>query len=71
MVSTNLTHIGENMLNLLTGYVHKMFQKVEKPQTYGSALESYIVSKNPQSTYDVEQHARDFELKQRNTGWAL
>ena len=71
MVSTNLTHIGENMLNLLTGYVHKMFQKVEKPQTYGSALESYIVSKNPQSTNDVEMYAREFESKQKTAGWSL
>lgn len=59
------------MLNLLSGYVQKMFQKVEKPQTYGSALESYIVSKNPQTTYDVEMYAREFESKQKLTGWAL
>ena len=59
------------MLNLLFGYVHKMFQKVEKPQTYGSALEAYIVSKNPQTTYDVEQYARDFESKQKVSGWQV
>ena len=59
------------MLNLLTGYVHKMFQKAEKPQTYGSALESYIVSKNPQTTYDVEAYAREFESRQKSAGWTL
>jgi hypothetical protein len=48
-----------------------MFQKVEKPQTYGSALEAYIVSKNPQTTYDVEQYARDFESKQKVSGWQV
>jgi hypothetical protein len=59
------------MLNLLNGYVQKMFRKVEKPQTYGSALEAYIVSKNPQNTYDVESLAREFEAKQKTKGWAL
>lgn len=59
------------MLNLLKGYIQKMLQRAEKPQTYGSALESYIVSKNPQNTYDVEMYAREFEAKQKITGWAL
>lgn len=59
------------MLNLVTGYIQKMFQKVEKPQTYGTALESYIVSKNPQNTYDVEMYAREFESRQKVSGWSL
>ena len=43
-----------------------MFNKAEEPQTYGSSLERYIVSKNPQSTYDVEYWTRRFDEKMSN-----
>ena len=59
------------MLNQLTAYIHKMFNQVEKPQTYGSELEAYIISKNPQSTYDVEYWTNQFDKKQNERGWVL
>ena len=31
--------------------------------TYGSALEQYIESRDPQSTADVERLTREFDLK--------
>ena len=45
----------------LVNFIYRFFNKTEEPQTYGSALERYIVSKNPQSTYDVEYWTRRFD----------
>jgi hypothetical protein len=33
------------------------------PATYGSELEKYIVSRNPQSVYDVEKYTLEFQHK--------
>jgi len=60
------------MLNQLAEYFQKMLQSFEKPQTYGSALEEYIVSNNPQDSHDVDRLAREFEQKNLNrtmAGW--
>lgn len=35
-------------------------------QTYGSTLEEYITSRNPQDTADVERFARDYQLKEKS-----
>lgn len=43
--------------------------KFSKPQTYGSALEHYIISNDPQSEGDVDRLAREFEQKQTNFVW--
>lgn len=32
-------------------------------KTYGETLESYIVSRNPQNTADIEKFAREFESR--------
>jgi len=37
-----------------------------KVNTYGSDLEKYIVSRNPQNPCDVEKLTRDYELSQVN-----
>jgi len=37
----------------------------DRPQTYGSKLEEYIVSHNPKDTYDVERLTREFDEKQK------
>jgi hypothetical protein len=34
-----------------------------KPQTYGSALEAYIVSNQPQNAGDVDRLTREFDHK--------
>ena len=57
------------MLNQLAEYFHKMFQKLEKPQTYGSALEEYIVRNSPQNSCDVDRLTRQFDLRQAGRGW--
>ena len=57
------------MLNALAEYFHKMFQRFEKPQTYGSALEEYIVRNNPQNSCDVDRLTRQFDLKTSGRGW--
>ena len=62
------------MLNELAAYFHKMFSEFEKPTTYGSALEYYIVQNNPQDGCDVDRLTREFEQKNINrtlSGWPL
>lgn len=36
----------------------------DKPNTYGSKLEEYIVSHHPKDTGDVERLTREFDQKQ-------
>jgi hypothetical protein len=59
------------MLNTMIEYIQKIYDDISKPVTYGTELEAYIVSKNPQNTYDVEAFARDFESKNKTQGWTL
>jgi hypothetical protein len=56
------------MFKSLSNYIQKMFQNTKEPQTYGSALEQYIVSKNPQTIYEVEYWTRQFDDKKE---WSL
>lgn len=53
----------------LAGWVKSLAEQFQKPQTYGSALETYIVSNNPQSEGDVDRLAREFEQKHTNFVW--
>ncbi len=55
----------------MIGYIQKMYNDVKKPVTYGTELETYIVSKNPQNTYDVEAFARDYDYKNKTQGWSI
>ena len=58
----------------LINFIYRFFDKAEEPQSYGSALERFIVSKNPQSTYDVEYWTRQFDERVSNrqtAGWPL
>lgn len=41
-------------------FIKSIFKRI-KPTTYGSALEAYIVSKNPTSTAEVEHWARQYD----------
>lgn len=56
-------------MNNIIAYIQKMFNNVEKPQTYGSELEAYIVSKQPKSTAEVEYWTQEFDRSQINRGW--
>jgi hypothetical protein len=40
-----------------------LFSDISTNETYGSRLEEYIVSNNPQSTYDVERLATEYNKK--------
>jgi hypothetical protein len=58
------------MLNKIAEYFQKMFQSFEKPQTYGTALEAYIMCHSPQSVGDIDRLTRQFDLSQVNhKGW--
>jgi hypothetical protein len=57
------------MLNQLAEYFQKIIHRFEKPQTYGSALEQYIVSHAPQTSCDVDRLTRQFDIQQSGRGW--
>ena len=57
------------MLNQLAGYFYNLFRGYSKPQTYGSALEEYIVRHSPQNTQDIDRLTRQFDLKQSGRSW--
>ena len=62
------------MLKNTIEQVKSMFRAFDKPQTYGSALEAYIVSHNPQDACDVDRLQRQFDQNQAsrtNSGWVL
>lgn len=52
----------------ITGWIKKLAEDFQKPSTYGSELEKYIASKNPQSTAEVEMLMRQYDQRK---GWAL
>jgi hypothetical protein len=57
------------MLNQLAGYFHNLFNNFGKPQTYGSALEEYIVSHSPQTACDIDRLVRQFHISQERKLW--
>ena len=57
------------MLNQLADYFCSLFSKFSKPQTFGSALEEYIISHAPQTSCDVDRLTRQFEIQQAGRGW--
>lgn len=59
------------MLNQLAEYFQKMFQSSEKPQTYSSELEAYIVKNSPQTACDVDRLTRQFDMRQSGKGWMV
>jgi hypothetical protein len=47
----------------IAGWIKKLAEDFQKPATYGTELEKYISSKNPQSTADVEMLMRQFNQR--------
>jgi hypothetical protein len=47
----------------IVGWVKNLAQEFSKPQTYGSALEAYIVRNQPQDAGDVDRLMREFDNK--------
>jgi hypothetical protein len=56
------------LIQPIVGWVKSLSEQFNKPQTYGTALEEYIVSRNPQNAADVDRLMREFD---RRKEWAL
>ena len=57
------------MLKTISNWAKNLANSFSKPQTYGSALEYYIVSNNPQSESDIDRLTREFEKDNANFIW--
>jgi hypothetical protein len=53
----------------IVGWAKSLVQQFEKPATYGSALEYYIVSNDPKDACDVDRLMREFENKMSNRSY--
>lgn len=51
----------------IAGWVKSLAEQFSKPQTYGSALEAYIVSNDPQNACDVDRLMREFDQKNQGS----
>lgn len=51
------------MLQSIKNWAKNLEKSFSKPQTYGSALEYYIVSNNPQNEGDVDRLTREYHSK--------
>jgi hypothetical protein len=58
MISILLTIVALAMV----GVIVPLIALASESNTYGSRLEEYIVSKNPQDTADIERLTRDYEI---------
>lgn len=52
------------LITSIFGWAKSLFQALQKPTTYGSELEAYIVSHDPQTAYDVDRLTREFDIRQ-------
>ena len=62
------------MLKEVIERAKSMLSRFEKPCTYGSAMEAYIVSHNPIDGADVDRLTREFDQRAANrheAGWPL
>lgn len=50
----------------IVGWVKSLAEDFKKPQTYGSALEAYIVANDPKDACDVDRLSREFDSKMLN-----
>jgi len=56
------------MFQDIVAFIQKMFQPNPQPNTYGAALEAWIVSQNPQSPGDIDRLVREFDRRSQS-GW--
>ena len=61
-MSTTYTYIEEYQMFITTliSWVKSLAVDFSKPQTYGSAMEAYIVANQPKDTADVDRLSREF-----------
>lgn len=48
-------------INTIKQYIINIFRKTSDSESYGSSLEAYIISKNPQSIYDIEYLTKQYD----------
>jgi hypothetical protein len=59
------------MLKIISKLANSLAESFSKPQSYGSQLEYYIVSNNPQNEGDVDRLTREFHARTTETHvWA-
>ena len=46
----------------MVGIIGPLIAMASESNTYGSRLEQYIVSKNPQDTSDIDRLTKEYEL---------
>ena len=54
------------MLKIISNWVKNLGNQFSKPQTYGSGLEYYIVSNNPQNSGDIDRLTREYHAKNQD-----
>lgn len=47
----------------LVGWVKSLAEQFQKPTTYGSNLEAYILSREPKDACDIDRLTREFDQK--------
>jgi len=57
------------MLDSIKTWAKSLENSFSKPQTYGSALEHYIVTNDPKDAGDVDRLTREFETKKNDFMW--
>jgi hypothetical protein len=62
-MSSTYTEEIKMFIQPLVGWVKSLAEQFQKPQTYGSELEAYIISNDPQTAYDVDRLTREFDQK--------
>jgi hypothetical protein len=50
----------------IVSWAKSLAESFNKPQTYGSALEAFIVSREPQDAGDVDRLMREFDQRMAN-----
>ena len=56
------------MFQNIVALIQKMLPRNSQPNTYGAALEAWIVSQNPQSPGDIDRLVREFDRRSQS-GW--
>jgi hypothetical protein len=59
------------LISTIIAYFAELFKRVDKPGTYGSELEQYIVSKNPGSVAEIEFWTTQYDRNTTKRGWPL
>lgn len=67
-----LTHKGHTMLNMIIAFLPQALKKADDlkiSSSYKSELEKFIISKNPQTVYDVDHWTNEFDKRQSRRHW--